>query len=182
MEGDAMKRILFSLLLLCSPVVLTACSDGGEAETPQTVWEVPPRYIGSDMEAAFTSAKAEFPDFLTIYLNAPEGTEAYKVFVKKPSAKAEYRYNFVWVDGLEPVEDGFVGRIIEGAGDIDKSARDGKQIAFTQDEVFDWSFIGPNGIYGQFATRAELAKQAEKGTNVSALQARFRDLSDLPAQ
>lgn len=176
-----MKRIFLSLIILSAPVALNACGKD-ETKAPETVWEIPPRYIGSDMEAAFAAAKAEFPGFLDIYLNAPEGTKAFKVFVKKPSAKAEYEYNFVWVDKVEPVETGFVGTIMEGAADIEKSARDGRKLTFTEDEIFDWSFIGPDGIYGQFAMRAELAEQADKGADVSALQARFRDLSELPAQ
>lgn len=170
-----MRTGLISLSLALS-ALLAGC---GKDEPPETVWELPPRYLDGGKPEAMDMAKASLDQFLDLHANPPEGTSNYRVLVQKPSSAPEYKFNLVWVKDISPVEYGFVGEIEKYAGDIDKSAREGNSVSFTRDEIQDWSFIGPDGIYGSFVTRQELANSAEDGVNVGALQSRYRDLSDL---
>lgn len=171
-----MQPLKLTVSLIAISALLTAC---GPKEPPETVWEIPPRYVGGGMPGAIEKAKASLDDFLALQAKPPEGTKNFHVLVKKPSGKPQYEFNMVWVGEIEPVETGFVGVIEDSPGDVAKSARDGNKLAFTKDEIQDWGFIGPNGIYGQFVLRQELENSAERGTDVSALQSRYMDLSEL---
>ena len=176
-----MKFNTFCILAAASIMAACGSSDDAGDAIDEVVWETPTRYIGSGMPEAFDAAKASLDGFFDVLANPPEGSSEFKVLVKKPASEPQYRFNLVWVGDIQPVEDSFVGRITEHASDIAKSERDGRTIAFTRDEIYDWGFVGPNGIYGQFVLRRELEKQEERGVEVSALKARFKDLSELPS-
>lgn len=175
-----MRNMVLAASLAIAGFGLSSC--GGKDEPPKTVWEIPPRYLDGGKPEAIEAAKASLDQFLDLHANPPEGTSSYRVLVKKPSSAPEYRFNLVWVSNFTPVEDGYAGEIEKYAEDIDKSAREGRKIAFQKDEIQDWSFIGPDGIYGAHVTRQELANSSEDGVNVGALQSRYRDLSDFTAE
>lgn len=161
---------------------LSGCGGDKPPESPvsEVQWDIPPRYKDSGVSEALAEAQASLPQFLELLANPPTGSSEFRVLVKKPSGKPQYVDHFVWVEDISPVGTGYTGTIEKNADDIARTARSGRKLSFTPEEIYDWSFIGSDGIYGNYVMRAELENASSGPDTLTALKSRFRELSDLP--
>lgn len=69
-----------------------------------------------------------------------------------PQVQIELGTELVWVAPVAQTADGFSGVIL-----TDGALESGDTVAFTRNDVRDWTFVGRSGkIYGSFQTRARL--------------------------
>lgn len=168
-----------------SVLLVAACGGDDVPKTPDIVWEHPTIYNDGEVKQAITQARDTLPLFLHRLDNQKPGDEAFKLLVRKPAAEPSYEYNYVWVGDLTKTDIGFKGVIRELAENISSDHRDADILAFTLDEVYDWSFVN-DGIWGSFTTLGKLEALAARSeslngesTDLTALKDRYRDVSEL---
>lgn len=175
-------KLITAVLALGLLPGLSGC--GGDKPPESAVadmqWDIPPRYKDSGVSDAMAEARSSLPQFLELLANPPTGSSEFRVLVKKPSGKPQYVDHFAWVEDISPVETGYIGLIEKNADNIADTARSGRKLSFTPEDIYDWSFIGSNGIYGSYVMRAELENASSGPDTLAALKSRFRDLSSLP--
>ncbi|CCJ08686.1 YegJ family protein [Methylocystis sp. SC2] len=134
------------------------------------------------MRLAFARARAGLDGFLAKLAKPPQGSKLFAVkigladspsgkavVIVRPDQKSPKRVEFFWVHDVQPVANGFNGRIDNDPETI-HGARAGQPIHFVKDDIADWMYVQDGKIKGNatacpalaHATPTERKKMAEE--------------------
>jgi uncharacterized protein YegJ (DUF2314 family) len=134
------------------------------------------------MRLAFARARAGLDGFLAKLAKPPKGSKLFAVkigladspsskaaVIVRPGQKSANRVEFFWVHDVQPVADGFNGRIDNDPETI-HGVRAEQPIHFVKDDIADWMYVQDGKIKGNatacpalaHATPTERKKMAEE--------------------
>jgi uncharacterized protein YegJ (DUF2314 family) len=118
-------------------------------------------FAGDDpvMVAAMEEAQRSLPRFLTEALG-PDGQSldgtAIKVRLEADGSVPEMTHEIIWVGPFARVDGAYAGLLANEPQALG-GLKAGDRVDFTQDQIVDWSFSGPDGkLYGNYTTRVML--------------------------
>lgn len=163
------RRFSGAILGSLALVALAGCGSG--EKEPEIKFEHPTIYNASDVRTAIDEAKASLPLFWVELADPRDGTQRYRVLVRQPAKRHDFDY--VWVENIERIEGFISGQIVEDARLLQGKRRNGDRISFTEADIYDWTYYGNEGFYGQFTLRAKTKTLVSPGTDISALERVF---------
>lgn len=149
-----MKLRKFSGLLLLSAMLLTATMPMARSEEPANLKFIPQN--DPEMAAAAAKAQSTLDSFLATFDNQPAGTEHYSVKIgivdhgdgfALTGLRSVNNVEYFWLGAMKRTKDGFRGTIANQPG-IVRNIREGQEIAFTKDDIFDWMYIENGKMIG----------------------------------
>ena len=119
-----------------------------------------------EMLAASAKARAGLDDFFLKLEDPPPGTSAYAVKIGVADVGDDYiivrgdhegYVEYIWVTDMQKTATGFVG-IIDNDPENVRNIVSGQHVAFSRDDIFDWSYVERGKIRGN-ATACPLLRQ-----------------------
>ena len=119
------------------------------------------QFAGDDpeMQAAMQEAVRSLPRFLSEALGADGVSRdgmAIKVELQADGSVAGMTEEIIWVAPFARIDGGFAGLLANEPQALG-GLKAGDRVDFSQEQIVDWSFPGPDGkVYGNFTTRVML--------------------------